>query len=49
MALVEIDKAYKRYGTVEVLAGLSGGETILAAGNDAVRDGTGIEVVESVR
>jgi RND family efflux transporter MFP subunit len=35
--------------SVEVLAGLSGGETILAAGNDAVRDGSGIEVVESVR
>lgn len=36
-------------GSVEVVAGLSGGETILAAANDAVRDGSVIEAAESAR
>ncbi len=36
-------------GSVEVVSGLSGGETILAAANDAVRDGSLIEAAESSR
>ena len=35
--------------SVEVVAGLSGGETILAAANDTVRDGSVIEKVEQAR
>lgn len=35
--------------SIEVIAGLSGGETILSAANDAVRDGSVIEISENAR
>lgn len=35
--------------SVEVVAGLSGGETILAVANDAVRDGSVVDAAESAR
>jgi len=38
-----------RGDSIEVVSGLSGGETILASPNDAVRDGAVVETAESVR